>query len=90
MVHYMLKYQLQQQYKVRSKSSQIFNTHQLREKIKEYSEEPEDDNKAFIAVSEVIDEDEDKEPKFHILWTSKTLKKRIDQKLLIRTPKRPN
>ena len=62
-------------------SKQIFNTHELREKIKEYSDEPEDDNTAFIAFSNVIDEDEAKEPRFSILWTSKKLKKRIDKKL---------
>ena len=62
-------------------SSQIFNTHQLREKVDEYKDVPDDENKAYIAVSNVIDEDENKEPRFHKLWTSKNLKKRIDKKL---------
>ena len=37
-------------------SNQIFDTHQLREKINEHSEVPEDETKAYIAASKVEDE----------------------------------
>ena len=36
-------------------SNQIFYTHQLREKINEHSELPEDETKAYIAASKVED-----------------------------------
>ena len=63
-------------------SNQIFNTHQLREKINEYTEVPEEDNKAYIAASNVEDEKEDEEPRFNIIWTSKKLMKRISNDMI--------
>ena len=58
-------------------SSQIFDTHQLREKIHEFSEIPDDDLKGYIVCSEVHYEDEDADPRFNIIWTSKKLMNRI-------------
>ena len=52
-------------------SSQIFDTHKLREKINEFSEIPDDDLTGYIVSSEVHDEDEDADPRFNIIWTSK-------------------
>ena len=63
-------------------SNQIFDTHQLREKINEYTEVPEEDNKAYIAASNVEDEKEDEEPRFNIIWTSKKLMKRISNDMI--------
>ena len=57
-------------------TQQIFTTHDLREKMKDKLDIPEDDNKAYIAFQEVLDEDESKEPRFTIIWTSKKMMKR--------------
>ena len=62
--------------------NQIFDTHQLREKINEHSEVPEDDTKAYIAASRIEDEDENEEPRFNIVWTSNKLMKRISDDLV--------
>ena len=56
-----------------NKSQQIFTTHDLREKIKEHLDIPEDDNTAYIAAHEVIDDDETKEPRFTVIWTSRRM-----------------
>ena len=63
--------------------NQIFDTHLLREKIAEHSEVPEDDDtKAYIAASQIEDEDENEEPRFNIVWTSNKLMKRISNDLV--------
>ena len=62
-----------------------FTTHDLREKIKENLEIPEDDTEAYIAFYEVLDENEDEEPRFTIIWTSKTLLGRTLVLNLLRT-----
>ena len=63
--------------------NQIFDTHQLREKIAEHSEVPEDDDtKAYIAASQIEDEDENEEPRFNVVWTSNKLMKRISDDLV--------
>ena len=58
-------------------SSQIFDTHKLREKINEFSEIPDNDLKGYIVCCEVHDEDENVDPRFNIIWTSKKLMNRI-------------
>ena len=62
-------------------SSQIVNTHELREKIQEYLEIPSDANKAYIAVNNVEDDDETAEPRFNIIWTTHKLMERISDNL---------
>jgi hypothetical protein len=64
-----------------NKTKQIFTTHDLREKIKEKLEVPEDDTDAYIAFHEVLDENEDEEPRFTIIWTSKRLLERTSSQL---------
>ena len=56
-----------------NKSQQIFTTHDLREKIKEHLDITEDDNTAYIADYEVIDDDETKEPRFTVICTSRRM-----------------
>ena len=67
--------------KLINKTKQIFTTHDLREKIKENLEIPVDDTDAYIAFHEVLDENEDEEPRFTIIWTSKTLLGRTSSEL---------
>jgi hypothetical protein len=67
--------------KLINKTKQIFTTHDLREKIKEKLEVPEDADEAYIAYHEVLDENEDEEPRFTIIWTSKNLLKRTSSQL---------
>ena len=62
-------------------SSQIVNTHELREKIKEYLEIPSYAIKAYIAVNNVEDDDETAEPRFNIIWTTHKLMERISDNL---------
>ena len=52
---------------------QIFTTHELRQKICEKLEVPESDVEGYVAHYEVLDEEEDKEPRFTVIWTSKKL-----------------
>ena len=63
------------------KTEQIFTTHDLREKIKEKLEIPEDEMEAYIAYHEVLDEEEDEEPRFTVIWTSKKLLARTSNNL---------
>ena len=60
---------------------QIFDTHELREKIAENTQVPVEDTEGFIAHSEVHDDDDDAEPRFLIIWTSRKLKARVNQSL---------
>jgi hypothetical protein len=60
---------------------QIFDTHELREKISENNQVPVEDTEGYIAHSEVHDEEDDVEPRFLIIWTSRKLKARINQSL---------
>ena len=60
---------------------QIFDTHELREKINENLKVPDVETHAYIAYHEVNDEEEDAEPRFNIIWTSQKLMKRIDNEL---------
>ena len=60
---------------------QIFDTHELREKINENLKVPDVETHAYIAHHEVYDEEEDAEPRFNIIWTSQKLMKRIDNEL---------
>ena len=50
-----------------NKTQQIFTTHHLREKIKENIDTPEDEDEAYIAFHEVIDENEKEEPRFSVI-----------------------
>ena len=59
--------------------SHIFSTHELRQAIAKVFEIPESDVEAF---SEVDDADEKEEPLFSIIWTSKKLMARVDEKFL--------
>ena len=59
------------------KTLQIFDTHQLREKIEEKLEVPANDTDSYIVYHHVDDEQEKEEPHFSIIWTSKKLTARI-------------
>ena len=60
---------------------QIFDTHELRQKISEKLDIPENSTDSYIAFHEVLDDDDDKEPRFTIIWTSKKLLKRVSESL---------
>ena len=62
-----------------NKTQQIFTTHHLREKIKENIDIPEDEDEAYIAFHEVIDENEKEEPRFSVIWTSKRMLTRTNE-----------
>ena len=52
-------------------SSSVRNTHELRQKVAEYLDQPASDIEAFIPFHDIDDEDEKKEPRFTIILTSK-------------------
>ena len=60
---------------------QIFDMHQLRQKIEEKLEIPFDNTDSYIAYHHVDDEQEENEPHFSIIWTSKKLLARISDEL---------
>ena len=62
-----------------NKTQQIFTTHHLREKIKENIDIPEDEDQAYIAFHDVIDENEKDEPRFSVIWTSKRMLARTNE-----------
>jgi hypothetical protein len=59
------------------KTIQIFDTHQLRQKIEEKLGVPTDDTESYIAYNHVDDENEVEDPHFSIIWTSNKLIARI-------------
>ena len=59
----------------------IFTTHELREKIKDNLNIPENDNEPYIAFHEVLDENELEEPRFTVIWTSKKMMKRASNEM---------
>ena len=61
---------------------QIFTTHELRQKINEVLEEPEDEHEAFVAYFDVKDEDETEDPRFTVIWTTKNLMKRVNNEFI--------
>ena len=60
---------------------QIFDTHELREKINKNLKVPDVETYAYIAYHKVNDEEEDAEPRFNIIWTSQKMMKRIGNEL---------
>jgi hypothetical protein len=60
---------------------QIFDTHELREKIAESLEVPIEDTEGYIAHSEVIDDEDAVEPRFMIIWTSTKLLARVNERM---------
>ena len=62
-------------------NEQIFTTHELREKIQEFLNVPENDDEAYIAYWNVDDERESEAPRFNIIWTSRKLLKRVHEDL---------
>ena len=63
------------------KNIQIFDTHQLRQKIELKLEVPHDDTDSYIAYHHVDDESEVEDPHFSIIWTSKKLIARISDEM---------
>ena len=59
------------------RSIEIFDTHQLRQKIAEKLDIPSDEKESYIAYHHVDDEDESGDPHFCIIWTSRRLSARI-------------
>ena len=61
---------------------EIFDTHQLREKVAEKLNVPLNDTESYIAYHHIDDEDESKDPHFCIIWTSKKMLARIGDALV--------
>ena len=61
------------------KTIEIFDTHQMREKVAENLEVPQNDIESYIAYHHIDDEDDAKDPHFCIIWTSKKLYSRIHE-----------
>ena len=57
--------------KILQHSSQIFSTHELRQKVCEKLEVPESDVEGYVAHFKIDDEDDEKEPRFTIIWSTK-------------------
>ena len=64
-------------------SKRVKNTHELRESIAKYLGEPQTDIEAFVPFYEIEDEDDDKDPRFIVLFSSqKNLKKLTSDRVL--------
>ena len=59
--------------KILQHSSQIFSTHELRQKVCEKLDVPESDVEGYVAHYKIDDEDDEKEPRFTIIWSTKKL-----------------
>ena len=67
--------------KILNKTDQIITTGDLRAKIKEHLAIPDDECDAYIAHHNIDDEQDNREPRFTIIWTSKKLLARIKEDL---------
>ena len=59
------------------KTRDLLTTHDLRQKVAQHLETPESEVEAFIPFYEVLDEDDDEDPRFTVIMTSKKLLARI-------------
>lgn len=66
-------------------SRSVRNTHELRENIAEYLGEPKTDLEAFVPFYEIDDEQDDKEPRFIILFSSKKNLKKLTSDRVLQT-----
>ena len=60
---------------------QILDTHELRQMVQQKLTIPEDELESYIAFEEILDEEDDQEPKFNIIWTSKKLLARVGNQM---------
>ena len=66
-------------------SKSVNNTHELRDKVSEYLEQPVSDIEAFVAYQEIDDEDDTKEPRFTIIFSSKQNMKKMKSDRVLQT-----
>lgn len=66
-------------------SKSVNNTHELRDKVSEYLDQPVSDIEAFVAHQEIDDEDETKEPRFTIIFSSKKNMKKMKSDRVLQT-----
>ena len=59
----------------------ILDTGSLREAIGKMADVPVDMRDAYVAFSQVIDDKDGEEPRFCVIWTSKQLQARVDERL---------
>ena len=59
--------------KVCNLAESLDNTHELREKIKQYLEVPENDIESYVAHSKIEDENNEEEVRFVIIFTTKRI-----------------
>ena len=63
--------------KLLDKTRDILTTHDLRQKISQHLDVPQSDLEAYIPFSEVLDEDDEVEPRFIVIITAKKLLDRM-------------
>ena len=65
--------------KVCNLAESLDNTHELREKIKQYLEIPENDIESYVAHAKIEDENNDEEVRFVIIFTTKRILRYMKQ-----------
>ena len=66
-------------------SSKVKNTHELRLKVAEYLDEPASDLKAFVPSYDIDDDDDTKEPRFTIIFTTKKNLRKLNSNRVLQT-----
>ena len=64
--------------KVLNKTRDILTTHDLRQMVGQHLDVPQSDLEAQIPFFEVLDEEDDEEPRFTVIITAKKLMDRLD------------
>ena len=66
-------------------SIRVENTHELRQKVAEYLEEPESDLEAWIPFHDIQDSDPSKDPRFTVIFSSKKNLEKLKSSRLLQT-----
>ena len=66
-------------------NEKVTTTHELRQKISQFLNEPIDEFESFVAFNEIDDIDPSKEPRFTIIVTSKMNLKKLGHKRVLQT-----
>lgn len=66
-------------------STIVTNTHELRLKVAEFSQEPEFESEAFVAYYDIEDDDDTKPPRFNVILSSKKNLKKLKSNRVLQT-----
>ena len=66
-------------------SIRVENTHELRQKVAEYLEEPKSDLEAWIPFHDIQDSDPSKDPRFTVIFSSKKNLEKLKSSRLLQT-----